>query len=154
MQLFLTADKSEKIPITKRKIESSLLSLFEELGNKDSTNCELAISFISEESMKKLNFRFRNENKITNVLAFPEFEPLALENFLGNIAICLSVINEEANKGCIKISDHLTHIIIHGTLHLLGYDHQNRESADIMESIEISVLKNLKIDNPYENSIL
>ena len=117
---------------------------FEEVINCKSIN----ISFVSQQEIKELNRRFLNQNKTTNVLSFPS-DPKFYEDLLGEIAICPSVIKEESIVQGKKEHDHLIHLILHSVLHLLGYDHADSKSAEVMEEIEINTLKKLGIANPY-----
>ena len=99
--------------------------------------------------MEKLNLEFLGNKSPTNVLAFPsqiEKDPF---HSLGDIAICLQILVEEAKNQDKRLEDHLAHIFIHGVLHLVGYKHNTRSGAKEMESIEIKVLNKLGIDNPY-----
>ena len=153
MNLFLISDLNTKIPIELKEIKLCLQELLFAIDKQEFSNYSLTIKFISSKSMKELNFKFRNIDKLTNVLAFAEFdyEEPSLNNYLGDIAICLSVVKKEAKIKSIELSNHLLHVIIHGTLHLLGYDHQDNVSAQKMESLEIQVLNKFKIADPYQN---
>ena len=117
---------------------------FEEVISCKSIN----ISFVSQQEIKELNRRFLKQNKTTNVLSFPS-DPQCCEDLLGEIAICPSVIKEESIVQGKKEHDHLIHLILHSVLHLLGYDHEDSKSAEVMEEIEINTLKKLGIANPY-----
>ena len=117
---------------------------FEEVISCKSIN----ISFVSQQEIKELNRRFLKQNKATNVLSFPS-DPKCYEDLLGEIAICPSVIKEESIVQGKKEHDHLIHLILHSVLHLLGYDHADSKSAEVMEEIEINTLKKLGIANPY-----
>ncbi len=114
---------------------------------------EVTIRFISSDEMQSLNKQFRHKDKPTNVLSFPSELPDELNEggFLGDILICCDVIKAEANEQGKKVSEHYAHLLIHGLLHLLGYDHIIEKDAAIMESLEIDLLKQLNIKNPYEN---
>ena len=107
------------------------------------------IRFISKLEIKELNFRFLNKDMPTNVLSFPPKESTHDEELLGDIAICPEIISYEADDQNKDRQNHLTHIILHSLLHLAGYDHQEESSAELMESLEIKVLKKLGIANPY-----
>ena len=74
-----------------------------------------------------------------------------MPNFLGDIVICAPVVKQEATEQNKLIQDHWAHMLVHGTLHLIGYDHIEEQDANEMEGIEISVLKKLAIDDPYQN---
>ncbi len=119
---------------------------------------EVAISLAFDTFIQDLNKRFRNKDKPTNVLSFPNTE-ISPKNYkkmaadepimLGDIVVAYGVVKEEAEEQEKSIKDHLTHMIVHGTLHLLGYDHMTEKEAENMESLEISLLKKYGIANPY-----
>ena len=89
-----------------------------------------------------LNKEYRSKNQVTNVLSFSSDIPLEIgESILGDVVICVDVVREEAVLGSKAFSDHLSHMAIHGVLHLLGYDHADLPSANKMEGIEIDFLK-------------
>jgi len=112
---------------------------------------ELTIRIVTLEEIQQLNQQYRQKDKPTNVLSFPFEVPDGIElNLLGDIVICADVVNQQAieqNKSNIA---HWAHMVIHGCLHLLGYDHINDDDAVDMESIEIKLLNELGYANPYD----
>lgn len=119
----------------------------------------LSVLLSDDNEIQRLNFEFRGKNSPTNVLSFPEHFPDEYTNaclndeevFLGDLAFSYTTIKNEALQ-CKKLFDHhLIHLFIHGTLHLLGFNHIIDEEANIMEAHEINVLKALNIKNPYIN---
>jgi probable rRNA maturation factor len=120
---------------------------------------ELGIQLIGDEEMQKINHQYRHKNQTTNVLSFPAFDFLSKTDInisnqtklisLGDIFLSYEKIQHESQEQDKKFNDHLTHLLIHGILHLLGYDHENNNDAYKMETLEISILKNLDINNPY-----
>jgi len=117
------------------------------------SSAELTLRFVDETEMINLNSTYRNLNKTTNVLAFPATYPKEIElkfPLLGDIIICPSVLLQESKTLGVPLISHWAHIVIHGTLHLLGYDHIKEEEEAIMQEIEIKLLKNLGFNNPYE----
>ena len=111
---------------------------------------ELLIRLVSPVEIQVLNKEYRNKNQVTNVLSFQSEIPKEVgESILGDVVICADVVREEALVGEKTFSDHLTHMAIHGVLHLVGHDHTDLVSANKMESIEIDFLKSLGISDPY-----
>ena len=111
---------------------------------------ELLIRLVSPVEIQVLNKEYRNKNQVTNVLSFQSEIPDEVEeSILGDVVICVDVVREEALVGDKKFADHLTHMAVHGILHLIGHDHEDITSAYKMESIEIDFLGKLGISNPY-----
>ena len=100
-----------------------------------------------DETIRDLNRRFRRQDKPTNVLSFPA--PQNPERFLGDIALAYGVCAREASEQGKPLAHHLQHLVAHGVLHLLGYDHENDAQADEMEGLERTVLAGLGIPDPY-----
>jgi probable rRNA maturation factor len=119
------------------------------------TAAELTIRIVGREESQSLNSQFRNQNKPTNVLSFesgsPDFIQEEKEEFiyLGDIIICAEIVVSEAKTQKKTEISHWAHMVVHGCLHLMGYDHIIDEEAEVMESIEIKALKVLGYDNPY-----
>lgn len=116
-------------------------------------NAELNIRIVDIEEMTALNLQYRHKNKPTNVLSFPFDMPEEVENelpFLGDIVICADVVNQEAQAQMKTREAHWAHMVVHGTLHLMGYDHETDEEAALMEPKEIKILKSLGFPNPYQ----
>ena len=120
---------------------------------------EVSILFTDNEGITSLNAEFRNVKKPTNVLSFPdldinwrqllEFKPNPDYMYLGDIAFGYEKIKQEAEEKSIKFVDHFKHLFIHAILHLIGYDHNDDEEAEIMESLEVEILKDYNIASPY-----
>ena len=111
---------------------------------------ELLIRLVSPVEIQVLNKEYRNKNQVTNVLSFQSEIPDEVEeSILGDVVICVDVVREEALVGDKKFADHLTHMAVHGILHLIGHDHEDITSAYKIESIEIDFLDKLGISNPY-----
>ncbi len=106
---------------------------------------ELSLAFVDDTRIHALNRQFREKDKPTNVLSFPMDGMM-----LGDIVLARETIAREAGEQGKEFEHHLTHLIIHGFLHLLGYDHLDPKNASEMETIEIAALAQLGIDNPYE----
>ena len=116
-----------------------------------SKDFELTVRIVEIEESQELNFQYRQKDKPTNVLSFPFEVPEGIElNLLGDLVICADIVAQEANEQHKTINDHWAHLVIHGCLHLLGYDHITDDEAIEMESLEIQLLSTLSIDNPYQ----
>ncbi len=110
----------------------------------------ISISFSGDKKVMELNNSFRKKYSATNVLSFPSNHKYNNTLFLGDIIFSFQTIFMEAKRDNKSIENHLTHLFIHAVLHLIGYDHKTDEQAKKMEDLEIQILGNLKIENPYK----
>jgi len=123
------------------------------------TTIEIAVRLTSDDEVRTLNAQYRQKDKPTNVLSFPMIQPDLLESvtqnsddgevILGDIILALGVCEREAEERGIPVADHAAHLIVHGTLHLLGYDHQGDAEAEAMEEMERAALRDLGLHDPY-----
>ncbi|MEJ0006340.1 MAG: rRNA maturation RNase YbeY [Steroidobacteraceae bacterium] len=127
------------------------------LGRR-AAGAELAVRVVRPAESQRLNARYRGRNKPTNVLSFPVSAlpatapgPQVAPRPLGDLVICASVVRDEARRQHKAIKAHWAHLVIHGALHLLGYDHERDEEARRMERREVAVLKSFGITNPYRS---
>jgi probable rRNA maturation factor len=119
---------------------------------------EVSVRLTSDDEVRALNAHWRGKDKPTNVLSFPLAEQYELEQsdeegpelMLGDIILAHGVCEREAAEMHVSFEEHATHLIVHGTLHLLGYDHEDESAAKDMESREVRALNQLGIANPYE----
>tara|TARA_B100001559_G_C16185551_1_gene477461 strand:+ start:137 stop:586 length:450 start_codon:yes stop_codon:yes gene_type:complete len=116
-------------------------------GQEDSI---VNLKITDTDEITHLNNIYRDKNKSTNVLSFINDDVSKdITNNLGDIAICYEYVEKEAKDEGKNLNDHLIHMLVHGLYHILGYDHENNESASVMEAKEINKLKELNIKNPY-----
>ena len=125
-------------------------------------NFDLSISLCSNLQIRKINREFRGKDKPTDVLSFGNLDEKIIQQsglnkaigvnkyiFLGDIILSYEYILKEAESHKKNFKDHLTHLILHGILHILGHDHEKEKMAKIMENLEIKILKKFNINNPY-----
>jgi probable rRNA maturation factor len=112
---------------------------------------EVSMLLTDDEDVRALNARWRGMDKPTNVLSFPAVSPdrLASAPSLGDIALAYETLAREAEEGGIALKDRYRHLVAHGFLHLLGYDHQSEEDAQRMEALERRVLARFGVADPY-----
>jgi len=113
---------------------------------------ELGVLLTDDAVSRQLNHRYRGRDQATNVLAFATGEdtvPAAQPLLLGDVVVALGVVLREAVEQHKRPADHLSHLIVHGILHLLGHDHQDDASAAVMEALEVEALARLGIADPY-----
>lgn len=118
---------------------------------------EMTIRIVDELEMTTLNNTYRHKNKSTNVLSFPfdmpaDLAPAMQIPLLGDLVICATVVNREAEAQNKPQAAHWAHMVVHGTLHLLGFDHEQEADALRMEAREIAILAALDINDPYQPS--
>lgn len=111
---------------------------------------QMTVCIVSREESARLNEKFRAKSGATNVLSFPD-EPFGdiTPDSLGDLAICAELVSLEAQEQQKELEAHWAHLVIHGTLHLLGFDHVKEEEAEVMEALEIHILDSLNFKNPY-----
>lgn len=119
-------------------------------------NAELCVLLSDDAAVRDLNSRYRGRDAATNVLSFPaarDGTPVAagsgLPTLLGDVAIAFETVRAEAESEGKSLDHHLSHLVVHGVLHLLGYDHETDAEADLMESRERDILASLAVPDPY-----
>ena len=121
------------------------------LSDQRKHNLDINLKFVSSSEMIKLNKGFRNKNLDTNVLSFPASKEIQeISGELGDIAMSIPYIKTESQNLNRDLEDHMMHLLAHGILHLLGFDHNQNKEANTMEAQEIKYLENFKIANPYK----
>jgi probable rRNA maturation factor len=148
-QTFVAPELVLKRAYLKKVIETTLRHL------DVKQDCEIGIACVDLDQSQQLNLEYRRKDKPTNVLSFPseipeEILPMLAARPLGDLVICIPVVLQEAAEQHKVPVEHFTHMLVHGTLHLLGYDHEiSDEDADEMEALEIEILAKLGLNNPY-----
>jgi len=111
---------------------------------------ELSIVLMDDAEQQALNSQWRNIDKPTNVLSFPQIEPFApVLGILGDITLARETLEREAAEQGVSFAHHFTHLVVHGFLHILGYDHIDEQDALVMEDLETQILARLGIADPY-----
>lgn len=121
---------------------------------------EASVAFLSASAMRELNHTYRGKNKPTNVLSFPQHAAAELKKmlkaparrgnlYLGDVLICMDVLRTEAREQKKPLNHHLMHLVVHGLLHLLGFDHMDDTQAQVMERLERRILGALGLPDPY-----
>jgi probable rRNA maturation factor len=134
--------------VNEQNLKDTLQQVITDLDKGES---ELLIRVVGEAEIQDLNKKYRDKDQPTNVLSFPSDLPVEIDELiLGDVIICTPVVVSEAIVQNKTFEHHLTHMAIHGTLHLLGFDHIEESDANEMEALEIKILEKIKIANPYE----
>jgi probable rRNA maturation factor len=133
--------------------ESALTKAWQSLDDQSASEAWVSILLTNDQQMRSLNNRYRNKDAPTNVLSFPSPENTARAedagHVLGDIALSAQTIIREAAEQSKTVPDHLAHLLVHGLLHLLGYDHDVDDEAAVMEQLEIDILGTMDVPNPY-----
>lgn len=146
LDLQIVTEEQENLP-SKEQVENWLKVILSPFQDQ----AELTVRIVDVEESQYLNNTYRHKNKPTNVLSFPFESLIDIEvPLLGDLVICKSVVESEALQQKKSLQSHWAHMIVHGCLHLLGYDHITDEDANEMESIEIDIMHQLGFDNPYQ----
>ena len=137
-------------------IQNWLEQVIAQVGNDTARSIEISVKIVDEAEGRALNRRFRQKDSATNVLSFPMLDadlpelPAELPLAMGDIVICAPVVAREANEQGKNSLDHWAHMLVHGALHLFGYDHETEVEAQEMEMLEARILAFGGIGNPYE----
>ena len=118
---------------------------------KDYDNLQQTIRVVGRSESQTLNTRFRGKSAPTNILSFPAEIPYLDYQYLGDLVICAPLVIQEANQQGKLVDAHWAHLIVHGMLHLQGFQHDNDDQTDKMEALEIGILSTLGYRNPYNS---
>ncbi|ELW82168.1 TPA: rRNA maturation RNase YbeY [Acinetobacter nosocomialis] len=146
--------QSPELELKRAQLKKIIEITLRHVGYKE--DCEIGVACVDLEESHQLNLQYREKDKPTNVLSFPsdipeEVLPMLDALPLGDLVICIPVVLQEALEQKKTAQNHFAHLLVHGVLHLLGYDHEiSDEDAEEMEGLEIEILAKLNIANPYQ----
>ncbi len=153
MKIELINDHYKKIPepFRKKEIKKLIDTVLEKIGSEGFENGQINIKYTSEEEIKMLNEKFYNKEGVTNVLAFANNQetPENKDKLVGEIAVCISQIEREAILYKKAVETRLKHMIVHGVLHLFGFDHQKKGEQKEMEQVEDDIINSCLGERPY-----
>jgi probable rRNA maturation factor len=135
-----------------RGCEERLFEALVAAGDAEGKRGQVCVLLSDNAAIAALNLRFRNKIGPTNVLAFPAAQGPG-SDFLGDIALAAEIIAEEASLQEKRFEDHAAHLVVHGFLHLLGYDHDDPDEAAAMEARERAILNSIGVDDPYAERV-
>lgn len=153
IQLALNKDSTIKLP-EKDQIQYWATMAVNAAHQSDKEESQITVRIVEEAEISQLNASYRHKEGPTNVLSFPFKAPPGIPieesaGSLGDLVICASIVEKEAVQQNKEIMQHWAHMIVHGTLHLLGYDHQTEQEAEDMEGLESTVLARMDYPDPY-----
>ncbi|MEO6396222.1 MAG: rRNA maturation RNase YbeY [Devosia sp.] len=132
------------------RAEQALREALKQSKAKITGAAEVSLVFTDDAEQRLLNRDWRGIDKTTNVLSFPQIEPFGpVSGLLGDIIIARETVEKEAQEQGLSFDDHVTHLVVHGFLHLLGYDHMDDDEALAMEGLETQILASLGVADPY-----
>src|SRR3954452_12261774 len=153
-EVIVAADCWQDQPDAEDVIHRAIIAAAE-IVDADVGDAELAVMLTDDAGIRTLNHNWRGIDKATNVLSFPALQPTGPRHdddaprMLGDIAIAYETLRREADDERKPFADHLSHLAVHGFLHLIGYDHENDDDAEAMEALEQEILAQLGIPDPY-----
>ncbi|MCX8641243.1 MULTISPECIES: rRNA maturation RNase YbeY [unclassified Gilliamella] len=146
LDLQIASEETDNLPS-----ETQIMQWLDVILPQFMDQAEITIRIVDQAESQQLNNTYRHKDKPTNVLSFPFESPIEIDvPLLGDLIICKQVVEAEAQEQHKSLTSHWAHMIVHGCLHLLGYDHILDEEAEEMENIEIDIMRQLGFDNPYQ----
>lgn len=152
VDIVVNAPAWEAAPGLETLAERAVATSLQASGARLADDCELCVTFCDDAEIRALNAEWRGIDKPTNVLSFPTPGALARKLLLGDIVVAYETVAREAVEQGKSLPDHVSHMIVHGFLHLIGYDHATLEEAEAMEALERCVAAALGISDPYEGT--
>jgi probable rRNA maturation factor len=152
LSLDISASRAwRKLPRARALARETVAVCVAEAGLAAQERAEVSLLLTGDEEVRALNARWRGQDKPTNVLSFPASPPgrLAETPALGDIALAFETLAREAEASGVPLADHYRHLVAHGFLHLIGYDHETDEEAERMEALETRILARLGVADPY-----
>lgn len=148
----------EALPKVDKAVQKTVAFAWQEAGIKKVGIPEISVFLSNDADIKEINREYRGVDKPTNVLSFPAIEEDVLLEpnmpyLAGDIVLAFETCQEEATAEGKTLSDHMMHLLVHGVLHLAGFDHIKDDEADEMEAKEVEILAKLGVKNPYENQL-
>jgi probable rRNA maturation factor len=142
-------------PVLTRRARRALRAAIAALAESGRFSCgseasEISIVFTDDAKIRRLNAHYRGKDSPTNVLSFPQMQPES--GLLGDVVLAAETVAREAALAGKPLEDHIAHLIIHGFLHVLGYDHEAEDEAEIMEQLERDALQRIGIPDPYASA--
>lgn len=150
--IIVTAPAWGRFTNLKALTEGAVRQCVETIGAELARGCELSVNFTDDATIRALNSKWRGLDKPTNVLSFEAPGERATKPTLGDIVIAYETVEREAREQDTTFPAHLAYLIVHGVLHLIGYDHQTPEEADAMEAVEQRIAAALGLPDPYEGT--
>lgn len=150
IDLQIAGEKSDTLPSVEQFTLWTQRALSLEAQTEDFPQTEMTVRIVDEAESHALNLTYRGKDKPTNVLSFPFEAPEGINlPLIGDLVICRQVVEREALEQQISLESHWAHLAIHGTLHLLGYDHIDEREAEEMEALETEIMQSLGFADPY-----
>ena len=140
------------VPDLQSLVERAVAAALDEAGAAPGAEAELSCLFCDDDAIRDLNRRWRGKDSATNVLSFPTEGPGAAV-MLGDIALAYGTAAREAEAEGKRFADHVAHLVIHGTLHLVGEDHEDEDEAEAMEALEVRAMARMGLPDPYAGSV-